>query len=83
MTPKEKSKELVDKFKNYCDVDDPNGILDWQDCLKQNAKNCALIAVDEIINSNPCFEDLDRGGNLMYNNNTYYWQEVKEEINKL
>ena len=49
----------------------------------EQIKQCALIAVDEIIKSNPCYEDSDRGGNFMWNDNTYYWQEVKEEINKL
>lgn len=39
MTPKEKAKELVDKFKKYCDIDDPNGVLDWEECVKYNANN--------------------------------------------
>ena len=49
----------------------------------EQAKTCALIAVDEIIRSNPCFEDSDRGGNFMWNDNTYYWEEVKNELLKL
>ena len=71
MTPKEKAKELVDKFENYCDVDDPNGILDWQDCLKQNAKNCALICINEMIRI--CYD----------HNMASYYGEVKLEIEKL
>jgi hypothetical protein len=39
-----------------------------------------LIAVDEILNSNPCCEDSDRGGNFQWASNEYYWQEVKQEI---
>ena len=37
MTPKEKSIQLVDKFESYCE-----GVMEYQ-------KECALIAVDEII----------------------------------
>jgi hypothetical protein len=69
MTPKEKAKELFDKYENYT-----NG---W-DFLK-DAKQCALIAVEEIINLpinewcqiTETYED------------TEYWLEVKQEINKL
>ena len=64
MTPKEKAKELFDKYKdltlNVEYDDDQNNFT---------AKQCALIAVDEII-STP---------NPMVN----YWPEVKQEIEKL
>ena len=71
MTPKYKAKELI---VNFSDV----GLI-----TSIEAKQCALIAVDEIINSNPCYEDSDIGGNLMLNYNTHYWQEVKNELLKL
>jgi hypothetical protein len=57
MTPKEKAKELVNKF---C----ATRLYDEQ------AKQCALISVDEIIEE--CVWDW-----------TEYWQEVKQEIEKL
>lgn len=76
MIPKEKALELVDKFKKYCDVDDHNGVLDWEECLKYNAKQCALIAVDEIIVE----IYLDQYYSQKRIN---YLQEVKNEINKL
>jgi hypothetical protein len=63
MTPKEKAKELFDKM--YM-VDDPMG--NYPMCF-DTAKQCALIAVDEIIDT----------PNPMPN----YWQEVKQEIEKL
>ena len=65
MTPQEKADEL---FKSYLNVGMGNG---W-------AKQCALIAVDEIINS----EKFIWGG---YNRDEYrrYFQEVKIEIEKL
>lgn len=62
MTPKEKSKELVDKFEMYSAY-----------CFQ---KQCALIAVDEIIQSYD-------NKNLIYPKEVFYWNEVKQEINKL
>lgn len=60
MTPKEKAIELVDKMLN--EQSNTEEIYD--------AKQCALIAVDEIIES--------------YNFvNKSYWQEVKQEIERL
>ena len=43
MTPKEKAKELVDKFSKYAD--------DTMQDLETQACKCALIAVDEIISA--------------------------------
>jgi hypothetical protein len=70
MTAKEKAKELYDKM--YL-VPELNG-----SCIltKHTAKQCALIAVDEIINSRPAITD----SQIEYKN---YWQEVKQEIEKL
>ena len=69
MTPKEKAKELVDRY--YWVFGD--GYLGDQNI------QCALIAVDEIIN------EYDR---YLHSCNTNdlaikYWQEVKQEIEKL
>ena len=65
MTPKDKAKELVDKYaKLYYDLE-----YDYYD---DRDKQCALIAVDEILNT---FIDIDPKLN--------YWQEVKQEIEKL
>ena len=65
MTPKEKAKELVDKYTQY--VTEINEY--------EYAKNCALIAVDEILNSIL--------GNYEFDFLRKYWQEVKQEIEKL
>ena len=80
MTPKEKAKELVDKFTQT------NGNNFF-------AKECALIAVDEIIKSSPRHpNDVDWddvGGTHQYYYEAQheealnYWQEVKEELEKL
>jgi hypothetical protein len=78
MTPaKEKAKELVDKFKyNTRAWNETNG---WQDC-SYNAKQCALIAVDEIITA---IENVFTKSVAKLNSTYRYWQEVKTEIEKL
>ena len=45
-------------------------------------KELAPKVVDEIIKSNPCFEGSDRGGNFILVDNTFYWEEVKQELTK-
>ena len=73
MTPKEKAIELYNKFLN------PSGDTYLYGMLEhESAKECALIAVDEILNEFPQgfkgnFEERRK----------QYWQEVKQEIEKL
>ena len=64
MSPKEKAIELIEKFRIHQPV--------WE--LKEDAKQCALIAVDEILNAIKPF------GLLLGKD---YWEEVKQEIEKL
>ena len=70
MTPKEKAKELVDKYYNFGDQE-----FDY-------SKEFALIAVDEIIKNAkdylhwmPCYSEVCGC--------KQYWNEVKHEIEKL
>jgi hypothetical protein len=75
MTPKEKAKELVDKYSVYTSG--------WN--YDELAKQCALIAVDEILAEVPT-EILDtyKGETHFIINDRYlFWQEVKQEIEKL
>ena len=80
MTPKEKAIELVEKYSNYL-------------YNKYTSKRNALICVDEILKSQDldylfskeeinsmesCSDDL-----WVYERYIEFWQEVKEEINKL
>lgn len=60
MTPKEKAKELVDQY------DETLTYLE----SKSKAKECALIAVDEILMC--CIGSHEE-----------YWEQVKQEIEKL
>jgi len=64
MTPKEKAFELVAKF---------SPILPFYSVMDNlnKSKQCALIAVDEIISDNASIYSQQ------------YWNEVKQEINKL
>ena len=69
MTPKEKAKELVDKF--YY-IPNSQGIFMMQD---YQAKQCALIAVDEILFVVSKYNDTQA--------EVSYWQEVKQQIENL
>ena len=80
MTPKDKANELVDRM--YFIISN-NGQFTGVHSIPNKfaeAKKCALIAVDEIIES--VLPSSDFGGDI--NKNTVeYWQEVKQEIEKL
>jgi len=83
MIPAEKAKQLVHRFyfslPNNGGFTGPCNINDrWEE-----GKKCATIAVDEIINSNPTSQLSDPFlGNRTYEN-VNYWEQVKQEINKL
>ena len=70
MTPKEKAEELV--IKMYQPLSASKEAEKGKEHLYYNqfnaAKQCALIAVDEILNETDCYYD---------------WQLVKQEIEKL
>jgi hypothetical protein len=79
MIPKEKALELCDAFYQYLPLEHnvitTEGDLSWEYDGWKNAKQCALIAVDEILNANQ----------IWYENTIphKYWQQVKEEIRNL
>ena len=73
MTPKEQAKELVDKF--YY-IPNSQGIFMMQD---YQVKECALIAVQYIINANPHSNPF----NTEVHSTMDWWMEVKQEIEKL
>jgi hypothetical protein len=63
MTPKEKAEELIIKYLTESSKNNYN-------MSYTIAKQCALIAVDEILK-------------CCIGSHEYYWQEVKQEIEKL
>ena len=76
MTPKEKAKELVESYKyRLLPFITFQTQLTETDLLNK-CKQCALIAVDEILQSNPIIFREDNS--IMLNKS--YWQEVKKEI---
>ena len=96
MEPKEKAKELIDKFKPLCVNVKHTGILDGLATVMNDdfinliaAKQCALIAVNEIISSrkdDSGFDDFlsSRSSEYYTPHPMYltYWEEVKKEIEK-
>jgi hypothetical protein len=66
MTPKEKAQELFDKMYEYAIFDEA-------------AKQCALIAVDEILESNPNYPEFKENEGTAIR----FWELVKQEIEKL
>ena len=81
MTPKEKAKDLVEKFKLYS----------WISCIEgyeelsniESAKYCALIAVDEILeyidSNHNGYYTMPESVKIKYD----YYEEVKQELEKL
>jgi hypothetical protein len=77
MTPKEKAKELVEKFMPFiAGADRYNTTLGIYDI--DISKQCALIAVDEIIK---VLYSLKFGNAL--SDEIEYYEQVKQEINNL
>jgi hypothetical protein len=78
MTPKEKAKELYLKF--YFKIP---SIQDEGQMQDEASKQCALIAVDEILNNSIGYNAYDgvSENDIWVDDN--YWQEVKKEINEL
>ena len=68
MTSKEKAAELIVNYQLKCKS------LDYDE-----AKQCALIAVDEIINS---YIQEKNNGYIVSEKIISYWEEVKQEIEK-
>ena len=66
MTPKQKAEELFDKMST-------NNGDEHHHCTYYVAKQCALIAVDEILSIIW----------WSYDNDKFFWQEVKQEIENL
>ena len=80
MTPKEKAEELVREYWICLQV-----ALPYSKKAQDNAKQCALIGVNEILYNN-CGSTTDFGVNAeddeLYIDEDF-WREVKQEIEKL
>jgi hypothetical protein len=81
MTPKEKAKELLDRYNHIVNgyvVIDNNTFEHLKNIGYDKAKKCALIAVEEIVQN-----DYYRTANNRLICDLRYWQEVKQEIENL
>ncbi len=67
MTPKEKAQELIGTFMNI----KPTKLSDYTQIYYPSAKECALIVCNELLG----YMGADRGYK--------FWDEVKQEIEKL
>lgn len=67
VTPEQKAKELYDKFYDL-------GHLIETTYAKEHCKKCVIVCVDEILSTDEIFENIPA---------KYYWDAVKEEIEKL
>ena len=71
MTPKEKAKELYSMYNSFGKLND------------SEVKECVLISVDSILEILSKSEYLEDRGEYHENRELIYWEEVKQEIEKL
>ena len=79
MSPKEKAKEIFEKFQS---IEDSKSYMGGQLLFTDEAKQCALIAVEEI--EEALYQYGVKSMELQNMDSTFrYWQQVKTEIEKL
>ena len=83
MTPKEKEIELFKNFYKQIFNIDLGVNVSKDEKRYESAKQCALIAVDEIIGQWEIIDVYLADGNGQLNQNLKYWYTVKKEINLL
>ena len=72
MTPKEKAEELYSKYYNRIEHTLSEDVSGFE---KDIVKHCALIAVDEVLKVASFYNDSQA--------EVTYWQEVKQELEKI
>ena len=86
MTPKKKAKELIRKFENKVSreiyTNSRGSALDDIYGIDDAARQCALISVDEIIRTSP-LKLIGNDSGLEASSQIEYWQNVRQEIEKL
>jgi hypothetical protein len=70
----QKAAELIEKFKEYAYANTRQDDYSFGRQLQYNAKQCAIIAVDEIL------EAIDWHDHETPNKEIDFWQEVKKEL---
>lgn len=78
ITPKEKAQELFEKYNNYLQQE--------MNCIVyvRNAKQCAMICVDEVIKSLEEYDERNDTHELQNMESDFrYWEKVKQELELL
>jgi hypothetical protein len=86
MTPKEKAMKLISKYQNIEFIAkgfDEFGEQNIRNMGYERAKQCALIAVDEILNDYSYMQNVRNANSNQIHAQRVYWQEVKQEIENL
>jgi hypothetical protein len=78
MDPKEKAIKLIEYYEPFVDYNDCDCFTQREN-MKKNAIICAMISVNEIINSNPHSNLLNTG---VYST-MKFWQDVKYELENM
>jgi len=79
MTPIEKAYELYEKM----EVDVNDYTSNYPSYCQRQAKECALIAVNEILNENQLYDDFKIELTSELVKRYKYWEQVKIEIEKI
>jgi len=82
MEPKEKALELINK---YLKIKNAIMIIVKEQVANNIAKQCALIAVEEILDNDCAYYnmlELENKSNITYLDSIEYWKEVKIELLK-
>jgi hypothetical protein len=79
MTPKEKAKELIEKYLKL-DIEIGGQYDGYLTMKMHDAKQCALIAVDEILSIDVLIDEDTWVSKTSY---LEYWKEVKKELEKI
>lgn len=79
MTPQQKADELVERFRKYAHVPyhDNNPITEEE---TKNAIQCAIICVEEILESDPCSPSTGGSEYEDFKHPYDFWQSVLNEL---
>ena len=77
MTPKEKALDLFEKYYKHSESNYT------ESATRNTAKQCALLCIDEILQTNPTIKGTSSDLVTMIVQTKAYWHQVQEEISKL
>jgi hypothetical protein len=83
ITPEQKARELVESFKSLVSMTTKDNSLVVKVLDNDIAKQCALIAVEEILKRTRSVDTMPPNYQKIDENTKEYWEQVKIEIEKL